>query len=287
MKNIIDSKEIYEALKAGIKETGVRLPGDVKRALKKAIKDETGPAEKVLRHISLNLETAEKENMPMCQDTGMVIVFIEMGHLVEIEKDLFIDDIINEAIKDAYDEAFFRKSVVIDPLNGRKNTGTNLPAVIHHEITKGSDLKISLMLKGFGSENCSRIQMLKPTDDREKVINTICEIVTSAGGSPCPPSILGIGIGGTMDYAAKLSKKALLRELDDTNEDPYYAQLERDIYTRVNELGIGGGGLGGAITTLGVKVEKYPTHIAGLPVAISINCWADRKAVVEFKGETK
>jgi fumarate hydratase subunit alpha len=176
---------------------------------------------------------------------------------------------------------------VADPLNGRKNTGNNLPAVIHHEMTKGADLKISLMLKGFGSENCSRLVMLKPTAGREEVINTIAEIVTSAGGSPCPPSILGIGIGGTMDYAAKLSKKALLRELDDTHTDPYYARLELDIYKRVNELGIGGGGLGGAITTLGVKVEKFATHIAGLPVAVSVNCWADRKTIVEFKGVSK
>jgi len=286
MKNIIDKRDIYTALKAGIKETGVRLPEDVKKALKNAIEVETGPAEKVLRHISLNLETADRENMPMCQDTGMIVAFVEMGNDVEI-KDAFIDDVINDAIKDSYEEAFFRKSVVADPLNGRKNTGNNLPAVIHHELTKGPDLKISLMLKGFGSENCSRLAMLKPTAGREEVINTIAEIVTSAGGSPCPPSILGIGIGGTMDYAAKLSKKALLRELDDINPDPYYAELERDIYKRVNELGIGGGGLGGAITTLGVKVEKFATHIAGLPVAVSVNCWADRKTIVEFKGDIK
>lgn len=286
MKHIIDSSDIYEALKAGIKKTGVKLPGDVKRALENAIEMETGPAEKVLRHISLNLETAEIENLPMCQDTGMIVAFVEMGNHVEI-KDAFIDDVINNAIKDAYKEAFFRKSVVADPLNGRINTKTNLPAVIHHELKKGSDLKISLMLKGFGSENCSRIAMLKPTIGREEVIETIAEIVTSAGGSPCPPSILGIGIGGTMDYAAKLSKKALLRELDDTNPDPYYADLERDIYNRVNELGIGGGGLGGVITTLGVKIEKFATHIAGLPVAVSVNCWADRKTIVEFKGESK
>ena len=286
MKNIIDSAEIYNAIKIGIKETGVRLPEDVKRALNHAIEVETGPAKKVLHHIILNLETAEKENMPMCQDTGMVVVFVEMGNEVEI-KNAFINDVINDAIRDAYEEAFFRKSVVADPLNGRKNTGDNLPAVIHHEMTKGADLKISLMLKGFGSENCSRIAMLKPTTSRDEVINTIAEIVTSAGGSPCPPSTLGIGIGGTMDYAAKLSKKALLRELDDTHPDPYYAELERDIYKRVNELGIGGGGLGGSITTLGVKVEKFATHIAGLPVAVSVNCWADRKTIVEFKGETK
>lgn len=286
MKHIIESKKIYDALKSGIKETGVTLPGDVKRALKNAIELETGPAKKVLRHISLNLETAEKENLPMCQDTGMIVAFVEMGNEVEIA-DAFIDDVINSAIRDAYEEAFFRKSIVADPLNGRKNTNTNLPAVIHHELKKGADLKISLMLKGFGSENCSRISMMKPTSSREEVIETIAGFVTSAGGSPCPPSTLGIGIGGTMDYAAKLSKKALLRELDDTNPDPYYAQLELDIYKRINELGIGGGGLGGSITTLGVKVEKFATHIAGLPLAVSVNCWADRKTIVEFKGESK
>ena len=286
MKNIVKRDDIYKALKAGLKETGVKLPDDVKRALKNAVEVETGPAEKVLRNIMLNLGTAEKESLPMCQDTGMIVAFVEMGQEVQIEG-AFINDVINDAIKDAYDEAYFRKSVVEDPLNGRKNTGTNLPAVIHHEMTKGSDLKISLMLKGFGSENCSRLVMLKPTAGREEVIKTITEIVTAAGGSPCPPSTLGIGIGGTMDYAARLSKKALLRELDDIHPDPYYAQLEKDIYDSVNETGIGGGGLGGVISTLGVKVEKFATHIAGLPVAISVNCWADRKTIVEFKGESE
>jgi fumarate hydratase subunit alpha len=286
VKNIIERKEIYLALKAGIKETGVVLPGDVKGALHKAIKKETGPAGKVLKFITENLESAERENMPMCQDTGMVVVFVEMGDQVEI-KDAFIDDVIHEAIADAYEEGFFRKSVVEDPLNGRKNTGNNLPAVIHHELKKGSDLKISLMLKGFGSENCSRLAMLKPTDSREDVIESIAKIVVEAGGSPCPPTILGIGIGGTMDYAAKLSKKALIRELDDSHPDPYYAKLEDDILRRVNELGIGGGGLGGDITTLAVKVEKFPTHIAGLPVAVTVNCWADRKAILEIKGDAR
>lgn len=284
MKNIIDKTDIYEGLKAGIKETGVILPGDVKRALHKAIEVETGPAEKVLRHIALNLESAEKENLPMCQDTGMVVAFVEMGHQVEI-KEAFIDDVIHQAILDAYEEGYFRKSVVEDPLNGRKNTGNNLPPVIHHELKKGKDLKISLMLKGFGSENCSRVAMLKPTAGRNEVIEAIAKIVVEAGGSPCPPTILGIGIGGTMDYAARLSKKALIRELDDCHPDPYYARLEEDILKRVNQLGIGGGGLGGDITTLAVKVEKYPTHIAGLPVAVTVNCWADRKTIVEFKGE--
>ncbi|MBB6479804.1 fumarate hydratase [Spirochaeta isovalerica] len=284
MKHIIERAQIYQALKAGIKKTGVVLPGDVKRALHQAIEKETGPAGKVLRFIAENLESAERENMPMCQDTGMVVAFVEMGDKVEI-KDAFIDDIIHDAIADAYEEGYFRKSVVEDPLNGRKNTGNNLPAVIHHELKKGSDLKISLMLKGFGSENCSRLAMFKPTAGRDEVIESIAKIVVEAGGSPCPPTILGIGIGGTMDYAAKLSKKALIRELDDSHPDPYYAQLEDDILKRVNELGIGGGGLGGDITTLAVKVEKFPTHIAGLPVAVTVNCWADRKTIVELKGK--
>jgi len=286
MKQMIEISRIYEPLKEGIKKTGVVLPGDVKRALYQAIEKETGPAEKVLRHIALNLESAEKEKLPMCQDTGMVVAFVEMGDQVEI-KDGFIDDVICEAINDAYDEGFFRKSVVDDPLNGRNNTGNNLPPVIYHERKTGRDLKISLMLKGFGSENCSRLVMLKPTTSREDVIEIIADIVAEAGGSPCPPIILGIGIGGTMDYAARLSKKALIRDLDDCHPDPYYAQLEDDILKRVNQLGIGGGGLGGDITTLAVKIEKYPTHIAGLPVALTVNCWADRKTIVEIKGKDK
>ncbi len=282
MKHIIDGKEIYQKLKDGIKKAGVELPSDVKDALNKAVEKEKGDAEKVLRHIKLNLDTAEKENLPICQDTGMVIVFVEIGQHVNIEGD-FIDDIINSAVNDAYMEGYFRKSVVSDPLNGRKNTGNNLPAVIYHKYTKGSELKIDLIMKGFGSENCSRIEMLKPTAERNEVIEAVCKIVKSSGGSPCPPTILGIGIGGTMDYAALLSKKALLRELDDTNKDPYYAELETDIYNKINSLGIGAGGLGGSITTLAVKIEKYGTHIAGLPVAVSINCWADRRVNIEFK----
>ncbi len=284
MKQTILSENIYIDLKKGIKEAGVKLPDDVKKALNNALNNETGPGEKVLRHIKENLNIAEEENMPMCQDTGMVIVFLEIGDQVNIEGD-HINDVIYKAVEDGYKEAFFRKSVVEDPLNGRKNSGNNLPPIIYHEITKGSDLKISLMMKGFGSENCSRIEMLKPTSSREDVIDTVCKIVQSAGASPCPPSIIGIGIGGTMDYAARLSKKALLRDLDDSNSDPYYEKLENDIYNKINSLGIGGGGMGGEITTLGVKVEKYPTHIAGLPVAVSINCWADRKTIIEYKGD--
>ncbi|MCG8453460.1 MAG: fumarate hydratase [Spirochaetales bacterium] len=282
MHHIIEKHEIYQAVKAGILEAGVKLPQDVAQALDAALEKETGPAHKVLRHIGENLETAQRCNMPMCQDTGMVLAFVEMGDQVQI-KDAFIDDVIHQAIEDAYQEGCFRKSVVADPLNGRKNTGNNLPAVIHHKLTPGGDLTISLMLKGFGSENCSRVTMLKPTAGREALIQGVLDIVKGAGGSPCPPTILGIGIGGTMDYAAKLSKQALLRELDDTHPDPYYAELEQEIMDRVNQMGIGGGGLGGVVSTLGVKVEKYPTHIAGLPLAVSINCWADRKTIIEFK----
>jgi fumarate hydratase subunit alpha len=272
----ITRDEIYTTLYKGILQAGVILPGDVKDRLLQSCNQEKALSKTVLNSILENLDIAESKNIPMCQDTGMVLVFVEIGKTLNFSH-LDLEGIINEATGNAYKDGFFRNSVVKDPLNGRENTKNNLPCVIYYDFIDGDSLKISGVLKGFGSENCSKTFMLKPTEGRSRVVDVVVETIRSAGGAPCPPVVLGVGIGGTMDYAAKLSKKALLRELSDINPDPYYRDLEDEIFTKINSLGIGPGGLGGGVTTLGVKIEHFPTHIAGLPVAISVNCWADRK----------
>lgn len=208
----------------------------------------------------------------------MVVGIIRIGDDVKIEGNL--RKAIYDGIEQAYEEGYFRKSVVGDPLKDRKNTGTNLPPVLHYDLVEGDKLEINLLSKGFGSENCSQIRMMKPTSTRQQVIDAVCEIIQTAGGAPCPPTVLGIGIGGTMDYAARLSKEALIRNLDDSHPDPWYADLEKDILAAVNNLGIGAGGLGGIISCLAVKIREFPTHIAGMPLAVTVNCWAERKVKI-------
>jgi fumarate hydratase subunit alpha len=274
----IKSKDISVSLKKALIKAGVTLPPDVKSALVRGARNETGRAKIVLNRCLENLAAAEEDNMPLCQDTGMVLLFCEIG------EDCSLDGNLNEAlergVEEAYREGYFRKSIVIDPLKDRKNSGNNLPPVIYHEIVKGDRLKINLLLKGFGSENCSRLHMMKPTTDKQGVMDAVLQTVREAGGSPCPPIVVGVGIGGTMDKAAVLSKKALMRDLDSPHEDPWYDSMEKELLNKINETGIGGGGLGGDITALGVKIATYPTHIAGMPVAVTINCWADRKGEV-------
>ncbi|OGV69337.1 MAG: hypothetical protein A3K19_18785 [Lentisphaerae bacterium RIFOXYB12_FULL_65_16] len=277
----LQSSDVREALRQALLRMNVVLPEDVRRALRDAAARETGPARAVLQRILDNVEIAERRCLPMCQDTGMVVTFVELGQDVRVEGE-GLPALIDGAIADAYQDGYFRKSVVVDPLKDRKNTGTNLPAVVYWDVVTGDGLVISCLAKGFGSENYSRAYMLKPTEGRGAVIGAVVKAMREAGGNPCPPVILGVGIGGTMDWAARLSKQALLRELDDQHPDPYYAALERDILETVNGTGIGAGGLGGLTTALGVKIATYPTHIAGLPVAVSVNCWADRRAVVRF-----
>ncbi len=235
----------------------------------------------VLDSILENADIAAREDLPMCQDTGFVLVFVEQGERVRVVGEP-LDRVIHRAIGDAYRDGKFRNSVVADPLADRSNTGTNLPPAIYYEMTEGEGLTIGCLAKGFGSENYSQTRMLKPTAGAEAVVQTVVETMQRAGGNCCPPAILGVGIGGTMDWAARLSKKALLRDLSDHHPEPYYGALERQILDAVNGLGIGAGGLGGATTALAVHIETYPTHIAGLPVAVSVNCWAERKAVVRW-----
>ncbi len=273
---MICSQYIYDTLYAGIRSMQVSLPKDVQAALRRHSKRAEGLGSTVLKAVEENIRLAGESCVPLCQDTGMILCFVEYGEHAEISGDS-LRDVLARAVKDAFCDGYFRKSVVADPLNVRNNTGTNLPPLIHWEVVPGSSVRISLLAKGFGSENCSCTEMLKPTAGRRGVITAVERIMERAGGAPCPPVVLGIGIGGTMDYAALLSKKALLRELDDIHPSSYYASLETDIMEAVNRLGIGPGGLGGGDTCLGVKIESSPTHIAGLPLAVSVNCWADRK----------
>lgn len=278
---------IIKRLAGAIFKAGTKLPEDVLRVITKEAEDAQGTAETVLQNIIKNLEISSKQKIPLCQDTGMIIFFVEIGFECRLSCLKNLEVVLNDAVEAAYRDFYFRKSVVTDPIKDRTNTGNNLPPVIHYLMVPGKDIKINFLLKGFGSENCSAVSMMKPTASKEQLVDEVCQIMRKAGGSPCPPVVLGLGIGGTMDYAAMLSKKALVRDIDKSHPDPWYAELENEIMDRLNELNIGPGGLGGKPTALGVNIEKYPTHIAGLPLAVSVNCWADRKGEIRLKGEAE
>jgi fumarate hydratase subunit alpha len=237
----------------------------------------------VLEMILENIGISHATSLPLCQDTGMVVGWIEIGPQCPLSMHV-IEAAVNAGIREAVVKGFFRNSIVDDPVFDRLNTNTNLPAVLHWTPSPTGDLTIALMLKGFGSENCGGIAMLAPTVGEGGVIEAIADLVRKAGGKPCPPIILGIGVGGTMDQAAWLSKKALYRPVGQPHPQAPYAQLEHKILLRVQEERIGAGGFGGTVTALAVAVEQFPTHIAGLPVAVSISCWADRKALLRFGG---
>lgn len=237
----------------------------------------------MLRMIIENLSIADDRGIPMCQDTGMVVAFIESGPDVPLSSEEILGAL-DMGIRNAVRKGFFRNSVVDDPVFRRTNTGTNLPAVVHWMPTGVRGLRFRLMLKGFGSENCSALRMLNPTAGPDGVVSAVSEMVQAAGGKPCPPIVLGVGIGGTAERALQLSKIALLRKTGQSHPESAYADLEHRIEKVVNRLAIGPGGFGGPLTALGVAIEHEPTHIAGLPVAVSISCWADRKADVRFGG---
>lgn len=256
-------------------ESNYYLSKDVGEALDKAKKNETWPlAENILEQLILNSNIAKKEDMPICQDTGMACVFVEIGQEVHIVGGL-LQDAINEGVRRGYEEGYLRKSVVKDPIN-RVNTKDNTPAIIYYDIVPGDKIKIIVSPKGFGSENMSRIKMLKPSDGLQGVKDFIIETVKLAGPNPCPPIVIGVGIGGTFDKAAYLAKKALIRPLNKRNDDKFYSDLEDELLEDINKLGIGPQGFGGKTTALGLNIETYPTHIAGLPVAVNINCHATR-----------
>jgi fumarate hydratase subunit alpha len=228
----------------------------------------------MLCRIVENAELAAENQVAICQDTGMSVVFVEIGQEVHVVGSN-ITEAINEGVRQAYRDGYLRKSVVLDPLN-RINTNDNTPAVIHYDIVPGENIKIQAMPKGFGSENMSAIKMLKPSDGVDGVIEFVLETFQKAGANPCPPIIVGIGLGGTMEKAAILSKKSLFRSLDEKNNNPYYSDLEDLLLTKINNLGIVPQGLGGITTALSVRIESYPTHMAGLPVAVNITCHASR-----------
>lgn len=274
MRNI-SVEEITQNIKDMCIEANLRLSGDVKEKLYEAADTETKPLGKqILEQLKENLDIAEEESIPICQDTGMAVVFLKIGQDVHIEGGS-LEDAIQEGIRQGYTEGYLRKSVVKDPID-RVNTKDNTPGVIHYEIVSGEQVEITVAPKGFGSENMSRIVMLKPADGIEGVKEVILETVKLAGPNACPPVVVGVGIGGTFEKCAILAKKALTRELNSHNEIPYVRDLEKEMLTKINELKIGPAGLGGSTTALGVNVEVYPTHIAGLPVAVNICCHVNR-----------
>ncbi|GAA0127391.1 fumarate hydratase [Clostridium senegalense] len=257
------------------------LGEDVKNALINSRDNENWDIAKgILNKIITNADIAKNENMPMCQDTGMACVFVELGQEVHIVGGS-LEDAINEGVRRGYTDGYLRKSVVKDPLD-RVNTKDNTPAIIYYNVVPGDKLKITVAPKGFGSENMSQIKMLKPSDGLEGVKEFILKVVKEAGPNPCPPIVVGVGIGGTFDRSANLAKKALIRPFDKRNSNPFYEELENELLEAINSLGIGPQGFGGKTTALAVNIETYATHIAGLPVAVNINCHATRHAEVEL-----
>lgn len=271
----VHTDEITKAVKELSIEANIFLSEDVKSALSKAeVREEKSVSCEILKKLKENLKIAEQKHIPVCQDTGMAVVFVKIGQDVHIEG-AFLEDAINEGVRQGYCEGYLRKSVVSDPLV-RKNTNDNTPAVIHTEIVPGENIEITVAPKGFGSENMGALKMLKPAEGVEGVKKFVIDTVRSAGANPCPPIVVGVGIGGTMEKCTLLAKKALLVDLDKENEDPTYRALERELLEKINETGIGVQGFGGNNTALGVKILTYPTHIAGLPCAVNINCHVTR-----------
>ena len=274
----IESTQIEKTVMDLCVEANTVLRPDILAALEELHEKEedSSPAKEMLGILLDNARTAREESLPLCQDTGMAAVFVEIGKDVFI-KGKALPDAINKGVESAYQEGFFRKSVVEDPLK-RKNTGTNTPAAIHVDIVDGTEVTISVMPKGFGSENKSRSIMLNPTCQPEEIADFCVETVKLAGPDACPPYVLGIGLGGTMDLCAYLAKKALLRPITESNPKEHIAQLEKSIKERANALSIGIMGLGGGSTVIGVNIEEAPTHIAGCPLAVNVSCHALRSA---------
>ncbi len=276
--------ELHKSIENALSSAVRVLPEDVERVIRRALKSESDPKGRlVLEKIVQNIEVAGSTALPLCQDCGMFYVWVEIGKRAKCNLPLLEREIV-KGCRDAARRAFYRKSVVLDPIYERPNSKTNLPPVINYELVNGDDIVIHFLLKGFGSENCSSVRMINPTAGEEGVVAAVIEMMKKAGGKPCPPCFLGVGVGGTMDRAALLSKKALLRKAGQGNRNPKYRALEKRLFEEINKLGIGAGGLGGDTTCLSLAVEYAPTHIAGLPVALSVNCWADRKASVRVLG---
>lgn len=274
----INVQEIKENIKEMCIEANHYLSSDMKQALQNAKeKEESVIGKKILFQLEENLEIAAKEQIPICQDTGMAVIFIEIGQDVHLEGGN-LEKAINEGVRDGYIEGYLRKSVVKDPII-RENTKDNTPAVIHYKIVEGNQVKIKVAPKGFGSENMSRVFMLKPADGLEGVKESILQAVKDAGPNACPPMVIGVGIGGTFEKCALMAKEALTREVGCHSEVEYVKDMEIELLNEINKTGIGPGGLGGRMTALAVNIDTYPTHIAGLPVAVNICCHVNRHII--------
>lgn len=277
----IHTEEIISNIRQMCIEANHMLTPDMQKALECAVADEKSSiGQKVLGQLQDNLQIAQEDTIPICQDTGMAVVFLEIGQDVHFEGGS-LTDAINEGVRQGYVDGYLRKSVVKDPLI-RENTKDNTPAVIHYDLVPGDKVKITVAPKGFGSENMSRIFMLKPADGIEGVKNAILTAVKDAGPNACPPMVVGVGIGGTFEKCALLAKKALTRPVNERSSIPYVKELEEELLATINRLGIGPGGLGGSTTALAVNIDTYPTHIAGLPVAVNICCHVNRHCVREL-----
>lgn len=278
----ISCVKITEAVEKLCIEANKRLPDDIACKIGECCKSECNPlARSVLGELERNIEVALKYDLPICQDTGMAVVFLEVGQDVHFtEGNLY--DAINEGVRRGYQKGLLRKSVVGDPLK-RVNTNDNTPAVIHTEIVEGDKVKITVAPKGFGSENMSGMKMLTPAEGREGVVKAVLEIVKKASNNPCPPMVIGVGIGGDFEQCALLSKKALCRSTDERHKDQFYCELENELLEKINQLDIGPQGFGGNTTALAVNIETAPTHIAGLPVAVNIGCHVTRHSTCEVK----
>ena len=270
----IAAERITEVVARLCVDANCHLPEDMKERIRQSLSREDWPqGREILNRIIQNFEIADRENRPICQDTGMACVFLKIGQDVHIVGDL--TEAVNEGVRRGYGEGYLRKSVVADPIY-RVNTGDNTPAILYTELVPGDSIEITVTPKGFGSENMSRIKMLRPSDGVQGVVDFVLQAVEEAGPNPCPPIVVGVGIGGTFEKCAYLAKKALLRSVDVPNENPYYAALEQELLEKINALGIGPQGFGGKTTALAVNIETYPTHIAGLPAAVNINCHVTR-----------
>jgi fumarate hydratase subunit alpha len=274
----VKSSQIKDKVKELFLKANFYINPDLMQQLGKALEEENSPIGKyVLQMIIENNKIASREEVPICQDTGLAVVFVEVGQEVHLVDGDFIEAI-NQGVKEAYKEGYLRKSVVDDPVFERKNTKTNTPAIIYTDIVPGDKIKLLVIPKGFGSENMSTIAMLKPADGEKGIVDFVVETVKKAGPNPCPPTIIGVGIGGTIDKAMVIAKKAIIRKIGQSNKNSKYATLEKDILTKINNLGIGPAGLGGNITSLAVHIDYLPTHIAGMPVAVNVCCHAARHA---------
>ncbi|MDG5814564.1 fumarate hydratase [Chitinispirillales bacterium ANBcel5] len=276
-------KKVVSAIRQMCIEAACNLPNDVLSKIKDAYREEPFPrAKMILEQLITNCQIGSSSNIPICQDTGFAVFFVSMGTDVCISDDKTIIEAINEGTRQGYKDGFLRASIVSDPLFSRTNTFDNTPALVHVEPVKGDTCTITLLPKGGGCENMSFLRMLKPSDGKDGVVKFVTDSVIDSGGNPCPPVIVGVGIGGTSDKAANLAKKALLREAGSLNPDPLYAKLEKEILTTINQSGVGPLGLGGKTTALAVHIEHFPCHIASLPVAVSLNCHSARKTVISL-----